>query len=595
MKNIQLITLCLLVLLMSCNKDDGPSSDNPNQEPDPTAFAENFGSEIQRNFLGNVIDANRNPIQGVTITIGSKTSQTDANGIFIINDATVHQRFGYVKAEKVGYLHGSRSVVPSSGTNKVTIMLLQENVVGTVNSGTPETIALSNGASVALQGDYKKEDGTAYSGSVNVIMHHLDPSDDDMKDQMPGMLYAANNQNEERMLQTFGMLAVELRGSGGENLNLADGSSAEIKMPLDASLMSTAPSTIPLWHFDETYGYWIEDGEATLVGNAYIGTVTHFSFWNCDIPAKAVNLSVQVLDAEQNALSYITVKIISSIYGASRGVTNSSGWVSGLVPEDETLVLELFDASLCGDVALYTTTIGPFSVDSFIEISIPNSPSIISEKVFGDFNTCSGNPITDGYVMLESNNIFYFDSVDDGNFEMTFSRCVNPNNIFKLKAFDHINTQETDNINYTFTSPITNVGTIASCNVIEEFITYQIDGNETITYYSQITGVMDGQNYLSCRYVAPSNSGSDNYLFLTVVDESSPLSIGSYASSDTFLTFIDDEYATESNGLQVDITVNISLLGNVGEYIDMNFTGTFIGTDAVSHTITGTVHALRDF
>ena len=71
-------------------------------------------------------------------------------------------------------------------------MLLEETVVGTTNSGTTETITLPYGASVALQGEYVKEDGAVYSGSVNVIMHHLDPADEDMQDQMPGMLYAAN-------------------------------------------------------------------------------------------------------------------------------------------------------------------------------------------------------------------------------------------------------------------------------------------------------------------------------------------------------------------------------------------------------------------
>ena len=102
MKKLQTIALCMLIMFMSCDKDDSPSNNNP----DPSAFAENFGSEIQRNFLGKVIDTNHNPIQNVTITIGNKTAQTDANGIFIISDANLYQRFGYIKAEKAGYLHG---------------------------------------------------------------------------------------------------------------------------------------------------------------------------------------------------------------------------------------------------------------------------------------------------------------------------------------------------------------------------------------------------------------------------------------------------------------------------------------------------------
>jgi len=253
-----LLLLFFFVLNISCDKDDSPTN-NTNSEQNTNTFAENFGSEISRNFLGTVIDKNENPIENALVSIGNLTTFTDSNGVFIIRDAIINQRFGYVQVEKAGYLHGSRAVVPSTGTNKVTIMLLEETVAGTTSSGTSETISLTNGASVALEGNYINVDGSAYSGSVDVVMHHLDPADDNMEMQMPGMLYAANAQNEERMLQTFGMLAVELKGSSGEKLNLAAGSTAEITVPLDESLLANATTSIPLWHFDEENGYWIED------------------------------------------------------------------------------------------------------------------------------------------------------------------------------------------------------------------------------------------------------------------------------------------------------------------------------------------------
>ena len=168
------LSLFLSIVIISCDKDDSPSNNNNNnQDPNPTAFAQNFGNEISRTFLGSVKDINNNPIENVSITIGNSNVSTDSNGIFIITNANVHERFAYVKAEKAGYIHGSRSVVPSSGTNKISITLLEETIVGTTSSGTSETIALGNGASVALEGDYKKADGSSYSGSVNVIMHHI--------------------------------------------------------------------------------------------------------------------------------------------------------------------------------------------------------------------------------------------------------------------------------------------------------------------------------------------------------------------------------------------------------------------------------------
>jgi hypothetical protein len=265
--NLILMILLALLTLTGCQQDDGPSNGGNQQENIPDTFSEYFGNPVTRNFLGNVIDTDKNPIEGVTITIGSQTATTDENGVFILNNATVNERFGYIKAEKSGYIHGSRSVVPTSGINKVTIMLLEATIAGSVNSESVESVTANDGSSLSFDGNFVKEDGTEYSGNVDVVIRHLDPADEDMVMQMPGMLYAENEDGAERMLQTLGMLAVELIGSGGEDLNLADGSTSEIRIPVDPSLMGIAPATIPLWSFDETNGYWKEEGFATLQGN----------------------------------------------------------------------------------------------------------------------------------------------------------------------------------------------------------------------------------------------------------------------------------------------------------------------------------------
>jgi hypothetical protein len=64
---------------------------------------------------------------------------------------------------------------------------------------------------------------------------------------MPGMLYAQDADGEEQGIVTLGMLAVELRGAAGQDLNLMDGSTAKLMIPLDPSLIANAPATLPLW------------------------------------------------------------------------------------------------------------------------------------------------------------------------------------------------------------------------------------------------------------------------------------------------------------------------------------------------------------
>lgn len=597
--NLILMLLLSMMMITSCEKDDGPSTGGEPQENIPDTFSEYFGNDISRDFLGNVIDTNKNPIQGVTITIGNQTTTTDNNGVFILNNANVKERFGYVKAEKAGYIHGSRSVVPSNGINKVTIMLLEANVVGTVSSGASETVTLGNGSSVSFDGNFIKEDGNSYSGSVDIIMHHLDPTDDDMPEQMPGMLYAENEDGAERMLQTLGMLAVELRGSGGEDLNLAVGSTSEIKIPVDSDLMGIAPASIPLWYFDENTGYWKEEGQATLQGNMYVGNVSHFSFWNCDIPAEAITLCVSATNENQDNLNNLWVSITSATFGTTYGYTNENGEVCGFVPSNESLILNVYGYEYCNDDPLYTETIGPFTTDSSIFVVIPPISDIISETVTGIFNTCNGDPVSDGYVQLTYANETFIDLVSDGNFEVNLLRCED-NNTFSIKGTDYVNIQTTDSINYTFTTPITNIGTISACNSINEFIEYTIDDGESVLIFENIYASFypeggPNTNGPSIDISASSNGQNTCFYLFSVLNEDDYL--GTYDTLDwtepNDTGFFIGECINMSN-TDNNVIYNLTSAGDVDEYIDINFNGSYLDYNGQPHTITGVVHVLRD-
>ena len=235
---------CLLLLSItfnSCNLDDGNSS----TIQDDDAFAQNFGSAVNRDFIGQVVDVDNHPIQGVTITIGTSIAQTDINGVFIINDANVHEKFAYIKATKSGYIDGSRAMVPTNGKNNVKIMLLPNAPLQTIQSGVESEVSIYSGTKVKFDGAFQDENGYDYTGEVQVAMFHLTPSDENISKLMPGMLYGQRENNEQAVLETFGMLNVELRGSAGQKLNIKTGHEAEITVRIDDSQLATAPSSIP--------------------------------------------------------------------------------------------------------------------------------------------------------------------------------------------------------------------------------------------------------------------------------------------------------------------------------------------------------------
>jgi len=301
MKKIQnlLWLLVIAITFSSCNPDDGGSISGP----DDNTFTQNFGATANRDFIGRVVDADNQPIQGVTIKIGSSTTQTDVNGVFVINNASVYQKFAYITAKKSGYIDGSRSLVPTIGKNNVKIMMIPFASQATIQSGEASEVSIYSGTKVKFDGAFQDENGNDYSGAVQVALFHLTPSDTNISSLMPGMLYAQTETNQEAILETFGMINVELRGSGGQKLNIKSGHTAEITVRIDDSQLATAPSTIPLWHFDEAKGYWKQDGVATKIGNKYVGEVSHFSWWNCDAFAQMVRLTVTIVDSNGNEIS----------------------------------------------------------------------------------------------------------------------------------------------------------------------------------------------------------------------------------------------------------------------------------------------------
>ena len=595
MKSIKILfSVIVLFTFFSCQKSEIIKPLLVMEEPQ--TITEIFGQSANHSFIGSVIDKNENPIINAKIEIGNSTTRTDRRGVFILKDAGVYENFAHIKVTKPGFINSSRSLVPVSGINRVTIMMLNTIPSASINSGIEETVSLLNGASITLLGQYEYENGSPYSGVVDVVVHHLAPSDRNIDVKMPGMLLAENSEDEARVLQTYGMLAIELRGNTGEKLQIAQGSSAEIKMPLDSSFLTFAPETIKLWYFDEDKGYWLEDGTAKLEGNFYVGTVKHFSFWNCDADFPTVNLCIHVKDTNENPIANQLIKLSFSGYPYPRiGFTNNAGEVCGLVPSNETIVLKAYNSAICGNSIIYENNIGPFSKDSSIDITIPLSTEVIAEKVVGVFTNCDGDVVTNGYVMLNINNNTFLETVVDGDFEIGFIRCQEQFS-FSIEGVDFDTSQTTSEINYAFTTPLTDLGTISSCNTASEFIQYTIDGEAFYAVPDPVTFTPVNEFYESKPTLRIDGIGVDCFYSFAVLNPSP------YTGSYPFSTFgggsvIPGFEIIECIDMSItnnNVTFNLTTIGEVGEYIDINFSGNYQDTNGNAHSITGTIHAIRD-
>lgn len=566
------------LLIMSCETNDDAYVPEENQE---TTINYDFGASVSKDFMGQIIDEDKNPILNATVKIGSSQAFTDANGIFIIKNASVKSNFAYIKATKAGYLTGSRTVIPTSGTNQVKIMLLSATVVGSVNSGATGNVALPNGAKVNFDGNFKKEDGTTYSGNVNVVMHHLDPSDEDIDAKMPGSLLASDANGDAKVLETFGMLNVELQGTAGEKLQLSG--TASIEMPIDPTQAPNAPSIIPLWHFDEDAGYWVESGSATKVGNKYVGNVSHFSWWNCDAQFPTVNLCLTIVNPNNQPIANVQVQLVPNNQTYPRtGISDSNGEICGLVPANQTLTMNIFDN--CGNL-ISTSQIGPFAANTVLPDIVLTAGMVQQTTVVGTLVQCNNTVVTDGYVLLHYGNQTLVADVTNGDFEFNTLVC-STNDSFTLEAYDYANLQTSGEITYTFTTPVTNIGNLIACTAVNEYVTYQID-NDPVQYL--IGPIQAGYSPNGLSISVQGNGTSTNGFYLWG-NNNVP---GIYTTSTYQLEGGDFNYI----GQQTTNTVsfNLSNFGAVGDYIDMTFSGTYENaTTNTTHSITGVIHVIRD-
>lgn len=571
------VIVMLMMVLTSCNPNE--SVDMPEVPEGASGNSQiDFGSNIQRDFMGRIVDQSSIPLDNVNITIGNKTAITDNNGMFVINDVSVKERLGFITAQKPGYLKGMRSVVPTTGTNMINIMLVAETLVSTVASGSSSEVTLSNGAKVSFDGAFKDENGNAYSGNVDVYMYHLETSNPAIEAIMPGNLQAENANGEERVLVSYGMLNVELKGASGEKLNIADGSVAQIELPINPAQNGVAPATIPLWHFDEVSGVWMEDGEATLVGGKYQGEVSHFSWWNWDAPFPAVILCINAVDANNNPLANLDIKLIeSNAVNGRTAFTNGDGNICGFVPINEAFTLKAFDP--CG-VEVFSSNIGSFAADTNYSLVLP---SVTATVISGTLVNCANTNVTNGYASIIYGNQLASVPVTNGDFTLSVIQCAALTS-FSLEGVDYDTFQETDTISYNFGSA--DVGNIIACNAVSEYITLQVDNDPVDYFLSNITADSWSSTSVSI--------GGQNDIGESILISGSATTLGTHPDNGPSYIGIELNSLNIDHGVPNTLASTITNFGTVGQYIDITITGSYTDNNGVVKSLSAAIHVLRD-
>jgi len=569
-------------ILTGCQREIHDPGGNTNPPPPGNGNTVNDNVKVVASVRGIVVDENDRPVVGATVTSGTNTTTTDRYGTFHFNGINLSKANGYVKVTKAGYFTGSRTFITTAGrTHNVRIKLLPKTNPTIFTGASGVSVALSSGAKLLIPANAIADaSGNTYTGTATAAVTWIDPTSNDLPNIIPGDLRGVTIANEERGLQTFGMLGVELTGSTGQALNIANGKTAELTFPVPASLLGNAPATIDLWHFDELTGRWKQEGTAIKTGSNYIAQVSHFSFWNCDAQFPLVNLCMTVVSVADNVpLNNVQVRIKRPNGSYGYGRTDSVGNLCGKVPKDEALLLEILGQ--CNNV-VYSQNIGPFSSDASlgtITVTLPATNTLI---ITGALVNCSNANVTNGAVIVYTGNgNSYSVPVSNGTFSLTLLRCDNATVNFSVLGVDYATLQQGNPVSGSGATGTVSVGTIQACGTSSaQFIEFIIDGNP-FSYAAPPDGIFCNDSLLSgnniVSVIAYKNTGSNaNYSSFNFISNGStgiqPLqncrvAAGPLGVSETILT--------------TNPTVNITTFGPPvtgfvqGSFtIQMNFSGT---------------------
>ncbi|HEX6432501.1 MAG TPA: hypothetical protein VF008_32630 [Niastella sp.] len=481
------ICFLAIALLFSCKKT---ATDDVTAQPDPPTIPEipvvPKVENVSATVSGRVLDDMNKPLKGATVTAGAASTTTDINGAFSFNNITLNKNAGFIKVEKTGFFTGSRTfMVTTTSSNIVVIQLIKKSTAGTFTAGTGGNVTVSNGGSINFQAGsiVNAADKSAYTGTVTVSASYINPDSANWRNIMPGALRGVDTTYTEVGLQSFGMMAVELTGGAGEKLQLMNGKPATVTFPIPTSLQTEAAASIPLWFFNDTTGVWKQQGSAAKQGQNYVGQVSHFSFWNCDVPYQIVDFKLAVTGNNGLPVASAQVVISGSVDGRSAwgdGVADSSGKVAGKIPANKTLQLSIY--SPCGDL-LSKQNIGPFNATTDLGVvniaSYNASPIVLRGTVFN----CAGGMVADGEATVYLDNNYYRATITNGSFNIKVPRCKITAGAAKVTALDYGTMQLSSEIRQTVKDTLHDFGVISTCGTVyKRYLIIKFRG-QTYTFF----------------------------------------------------------------------------------------------------------------
>lgn len=350
-------------LLVACSGSDG---DNNLPPAAPTSSGE---------ITGQILDGTTGQaLSGAMVSADEQSTTTATDGSYTLLNVGLGDRV-VVTVSIPGFADQSKIVrISSQAPNaNLPVGILPVGLEQEFDPDTAQTLTVvGSPASVILAAtSLTQADGSAPDGNVTVNLTVIDPTVD--IELMPGDMQTDVGGGTLSPIESFGAIIASFTDSADNNLNLAQGSIATIRIPL-ADKTGNPPATIPLYFYDDTSGLWMEEGSATLLtdttGSYYEGTVSHFSVWNADVLYPQMRINGCVEDSSGARVSGVRVVSVGDNYsGTSSAITDASGNFSVIAKPDSSALVFGLQAGIKTNTVKLQTMISDQSMSACLVLS----------------------------------------------------------------------------------------------------------------------------------------------------------------------------------------------------------------------------------
>jgi hypothetical protein len=283
-------TLLALILLSACRKEGEVVTIITGDVPMPAIITATISAVTS--------DRPGNTLTDAAITgLGSEV-QVNPDGSVTIQADQLDPNGTAVTVTKPGFWPENRFLMPAGeGDLQETFVMEPKVKAGEINPSTGGIIELGENFSVKLQANtiVTTEDGTPYTGEVEVYVNHDAPEDADEMLNSAINFPAITESGEEAALESYGMMDIALEAPDGTPLVLDAETPAEVRLPIDQLTEANGPDEVPFWVLDPD-GFWLPNGVASLAPGCYVVYIRSSGTCNIDIPHPVTRICGRFVD-----------------------------------------------------------------------------------------------------------------------------------------------------------------------------------------------------------------------------------------------------------------------------------------------------------